>query len=361
MKQLARVIVLLTITVLSAQGCATANLSKVYKRVDPAVVVINTAAAQQKYVTGKLVSRVDRSLGTGVIISPSGLILTAAHVVETADKVMVKLSDDSPYKAKVIASVVYADLALLQIENPPENLPWVEPGNSDNIQVGEQVFVIGTPYGVEHSLTVGYLSGRRQQPSWATKVELLQTDAAVNQGNSGGPLFSFDGELIGIVSHIKSQSGGSEGLGFAVSINVASSVLLNGPGFWSGVEFFPVPNQLARALNVPFGDGLLVQRVAKGSVANRLGLRPGKIPIRVEGTELLIGGDIVTSIEGQNIYLTPEGMSSVFEILKQTKNKDDLTLTVIREGEKIELSALKNEPSTLGNEPSALANEPEDK
>jgi len=222
-------------------------------------------------------------------------------VVQVADSVVVRFLDGTMTDAKIIGAAAQADVALLKLDRLPEKLVAAELGDSDDVHIGDEIFVIGAPYGVDHTLTVGYMSGRRK-PETVCKplvpIEFLQTDAAINKGNSGGPMFNKNGKVIGIVSHILSQSGGSEGLGFAVSVNTAKELLLNRDSMWTGLEAYLVSGPLARALNVPQGAGLLIQRVANDSPGEKLGLKPGKIPVQVAGERILIGGDIVLEVQG---------------------------------------------------------------
>jgi len=201
------------------------SLSKVFKQVNPAVVVILTKEhGYSKLHPGETITVTKGGLGSGVVISEDGLVMTSAHVVNVADEVSVHFLDGSKVLAKVISSASQADVALLRLDSVPDDLVAADLGDSDKVSIGDEIFVVGAPYGVDHTLTVGYMSGRRRPKgacSQLVPLEFLQTDAAINQGNSGGPMFSMDGRLIGIVSHILSRSGGSEGLGFATSINSA--------------------------------------------------------------------------------------------------------------------------------------------
>ena len=154
-----------------------------------------------------------------MLISKDGKVLTAAHVVQTADTVSVEFPNGEIVKAKVVSSEPPADIALLQLERVPASAVVAKLGDSDQVGVADQIFVVGAPYGISHTLTVGHISARRTpggEQSELGLAEFFQTDAAVNQGNFGGPMFNMNGEVIGIVSHILSQSGGFEGLGFAV-------------------------------------------------------------------------------------------------------------------------------------------------
>jgi len=340
MKHLLKLFVILMLSFHSS-GCASNSLSKVYKKVDPSVVVIHTSDESQHIsVTGSLVSNTERGLGTGVIISKDGQILTASHVVQTADRLNIKLADGREFKATTLSTVPFADLALIKLDNPPEDLSPSFLGNSAVTEVGDPVFVIGTPYGIEHTLTAGYISGKRDmgQAPLGGKLIFLQTDAAINKGNSGGPIFNTSGELIGIVSHIKSQSGGNEGLGFATSINTAKEQIINQPAFWSGLELLPIQGNFAKALGVAEGAGFIIQNVAQNSIGSRLGLRAGTVPIKYGETELLIGGDIITRIGKQNVYLTGETLVAIASEIAELKLTNNFNITIIRNGETLELS-----------------------
>src|SRR5262245_61511264 len=204
--------------------------------------------------------------GSGVLISEDGKVMTAAHVVDAMDEIVVHAVGGDQVRARVIASEPAADLSLLQLERIPEGLVVAALGNSDQVKVGNQVIVVGAPYGLDYSLSVGWIS-HRWSPGTVYKnmplAEFLQTDAAINTGNSGGPMFNMKGEVIGIVSHVISKSGGSEGLGFAVAINTARELLLEKRSFWSGVEGTVLAPDLAELLNVPGRRGYLLKTVAK--------------------------------------------------------------------------------------------------
>jgi serine protease Do len=210
--------------------------------------------------------------------------------------------------------------------------------------VGDQVFVVGAPLGISHTLTVGHISARRA-PNGASNAlasaELFQTDAAINQGNSGGPLFNLDGDVIGIVSHIVSRSGGSEGLGFVVTSNAARRLVIDEPSVWVGLEGFLLTNDIARAFNVPSGAaGLLVQRIAEGSPAQRVGLRAGALPVAVGEQRLLIGGDIILAVEGIALGTTDAYENIRRRLIELRAGGNPIRVTVLRGGETIELAGL---------------------
>jgi serine protease Do len=181
-------------------------------------------------------------LGSGVLISTDGEIMTAAHLVETADTVFVEFSNQEIFTAKVIASEPAADVALLKLNSPlPSGAVVAKLGDSDKVEVGDQIFVIGAPHGISYTLTVGYISARRRPNtlySGLSLAEFFQTDAAINEGNSGGPMFNMAGEIVGIVSSIISKSGGSQGLGFVATSNMARQLLLQRRSFWGGLSGF---------------------------------------------------------------------------------------------------------------------------
>ena len=322
------------------------SLSKVFKKVNPAVVVILTKErGYSSLKLGETVSITKGGLGSGIVISEDGLVMTSAHVVQMADSVVVRFLDGTTAEAKIVGAAVRADVALLKLDHLPEKLVAADLGDSDEVNIGDEIFIIGAPYGIGHTLTVGYMSGKRS-PETVCKslvpIEFLQTDAAINKGNSGGPMFNKNGKVVGIVSHILSQSGGSEGLGFAVSINTAKELLLNQNSMWTGLEAYLVSGALARALNVPQEAGLLIQRVANDSPGEKLGLKPGKIPVKVAGERILIGGDIVLEVEGIPIS---DDFRETCRIGDKTggRNRGGITdMKVLRGGEVVNLAVSEN-------------------
>jgi serine protease Do len=316
------------------------SLRKVFQNISPAVVVIETK--EQGVGTGRKGETVtERGLASGVVISREGLIMTAAHVVQVANEVKVQFLDGREVIAGVVSSSVMADVALLKIDPVPDNLAVAELGDSDLAAPGDQVFVVGAPYGIDHTLTVGYLSGKRKPREMCDRlapVEFLQTDAAINRGNSGGPLCTLDGKVIGIVSHILSQSGGSEGVGFAVSINTAKELLLRKRSFWSGLEFSFLSGDLAQAFNIPQDAALLVQRVADGSPGYAMGLRAGTIPARIGEEELLIGGDIILAIQSIPVSLDVDKSCDLRQTLLDLPQGARIELKVLRGGKIVNLT-----------------------
>jgi serine protease Do len=332
-------ILLLAALLAFSSSAAATDLSRAFKKVDSAVVVIQTKESQQVISEHGIRETSSGGLGSGIIISPDGQVLTAAHVVHNADEIAVSLSDGQSMPARIISSSVLADVALIQLEGEFGPLNHVPLSDSDKVSIGEVVFVIGNPYGLTHTLTVGNLSGRRIQggDEALLNTEFLQTDAAVNQGNSGGPLFTKDGKLIGIVSFISSQSGGSEGLGFAASSNMIKEEILNRPHIWSGMEYVPLQGKIAEAFNIGKPAGLLVQHVAKNSPAEALGIKAGYIPISIGDEKALLGGDVIVEVGGEQLYLTKAGRQRVLDYLGSLKSGDRISVTVLRDGKLKEL------------------------
>jgi len=316
---------------------AAQTVRDVFKRVNASVVVVRTR--EQEVSTDRQLTGVS-GVGSGVLVSADGKVMTAAHVVQTADQITVEFLGGERVDARVIASEPEADVSLLQLDRVPAGATVARLGNSDRVEVGEQVFVVGAPYGIGHTLTVGHLSARHKPKTVYAGLplaEFLQTDAAINQGNSGGPLFTMTGEVIGIVSHIISKSGGYEGLGFVVSSNMARQLLLERRSFWSGITTMALFEDLARALNVPQPVGVLIQRIARGSPAELLGLRASTIPATIGGKSLLVGGDILLAVDGIVIE-SEESYVRIQERLSRRTAGDEVTVLVLREGQVVLLS-----------------------
>lgn len=318
-----------------APPAAGQTVGQAFKRVNRSVVVVRTTESEIN--ARDLVSV--PGVGSGVLISPDGKVLTAAHVVHTADEINVEFLDGTIVRATVIGSEPEADVALLRLDRVPEAAVVATLGDSDGAEVGDQVFVVGAPYGIGHTLTVGHISARHKPNtiySGMSLAEFLQTDAAINQGNSGGPMFSMAGEVIGVVSHIISKSGGFEGLGFVVTSNMARRLLLERRSFWSGLDGFVLSGALARAFNLPQPVGLLVQRVAQNSPSAITGLRGGTMKATIDGRTITVGGDIILEVQG--IPITGRtSYEQIQERLGRLHPGAQLTITILRDGSRTEL------------------------
>jgi len=340
MKPLTTTLVLaISILAVTPSGAAEGKtIPDLFLEVDGAVVEI--ATVQQVVADQGPARRVSSGgLGSGFLISADGQIVTAAHVVQVADEVSVRFVTGDVVTARVLASDPSADLALIKVDAVPAGIKPVVLGDSNTTRVGEEVFVIGAPYGIGHSLTAGHVSGRRtpsQLFGGFEQVELLQTDAAINQGNSGGPMFNMQGEAIGIVSHILSSSGGFQGVGFVITSNLARRVLLDDPSPWTGLDGVLIEGPMARALNLPQRAGILVESVAAGSPASAIGLHAGTLKAQIAEQTFTLGGDVILAINGV-IIGTPEFSQRVDEKNRSMTGDDQFVLRVLREGNVIEL------------------------
>ncbi len=227
------------------------------------------------------------ALGTGFIISSDGYIVTNNHVVKDADKVIIKMRDGSEHEAKIIGTDPKLDVALLKIK--AKHLKPVTLGNSDKLRVGDWVVAIGNPFGLEQTVTAGIVSAKGRVIGEGPYDDFIQTDAAINPGNSGGPLFSSKGEVMGINTAIYSRSGGNNGIGFAIPINLAKSVLdeLREKGHVTraqlGVHITDVDKETMKALNLKNREGALVPQVVAGSAADKAGILPGDVIVSFDG------------------------------------------------------------------------------
>jgi serine protease Do len=312
------------------------SLGDTYRRVSTSVVVIR--ARGQEVTEDGMVGF--KEIGSGVLISADGKVATAAHVVQQMEDIMVEFLGEEPVAARVYASEQWADISILQLSVVPRGATVAKLVDSEPVLIGDPVFLVGAPYGLSYSLSQGVISAR-WAPDTVTKefplAEFFQTDAVINTGNSGGPMFNRTGDVIGIVSHNISKSGGSEGLGFAVTANTVKSLLVErNRRFW-GFDAMLVAGDMAQALNVPQSGGFLVKQVAKDSVAARLGLRGGNRVAIVDGQRIVVGGDILLKIQGITMASAAD-RARVLKELEGLKVGDDLRVTILRDGEVAELT-----------------------
>jgi len=322
---------------IAAPALASAEtLGEAYRRVNPAVVVIRSRGQE---VTTEGIARF-REIGSGVLISSDGKVATAAHVVHSMEDITVEFVGEEPVPARVIASEPRADISIIQVSSVPPEAVVAKLADSDHIRVGDPVFIVGAPYGLAHSLSQGIISARWEPDSINRDfplAEFFQTDAVINTGNSGGPMFTRAGEMIGIVSHNITKSGGSEGLGFVVTSNTVKNLLVDRQRRWYGVDLMLVTGAMAQALKVPQEGGFLVKHVVKDSVAGRMGVRGGDRIGIVEGQQVVVGGDILLSVQGMPVTSNAD-MVKVLKMLETIKPGDELRATVLRDEKPVELS-----------------------
>ena len=279
---------------------------RIYDELGPGVVNVTSTTLERNF-WFDVIPR--RGVGSGVVIDRKGRIVTNFHVVQEASRIEVTLYDKSSYEAKVLGTDRFNDLAILEIECPAEKLHPIKLGSSDNLKVGQKVLAIGNPFGFEHTLTTGIISslGRSLRTESGVIENVIQSDAAINPGNSGGPLLNTRGELIGINTAIYSRSGESAGIGFAVPVNILRRIVpdLVSYGFvrrpWFGVQGRRLTPRLASALNLPVQEGFLIEGVEEGSSSDLAGLRGGRRRVLLGNFFLIIGGDVLISLEGEPV------------------------------------------------------------
>ena len=261
------------------------------------------------------------SLGSGFIISKDGYVLTNHHVVNNASEIMVRLKDRRELVAKLVGSDESTDIALLKIE--AKDLPVVEIGSSDELQVGEWVLAIGTPFGFDQSATAGIVSAKGRSLPDGNYVPFIQTDVAINPGNSGGPLFNMKGKVVGINSQIYSRSGGYMGLSFAIPIDLAMNVVeqIKSKGKvtrgWLGVQIQDVNRQLAESFGMDRPYGALIAKVIPGGPAEKAGLQIGDIIVEFNGLTIETSGELPP-----RVGVTPIDDKATVKIIRQGEKQD---------------------------------------
>ena len=288
--------------------------------------------------------------GSGFLIDNDGHILTNAHVVQGAQKVDVQLGDGGSQQAQVVGMDPSSDVALLHVDDT-EGVQPLPLGDSTKVQVGDPVVAIGNPFALDRTVTSGIVSALQRQiqaPNGFSISDVIQTDAAINPGNSGGPLIDGAGQVIGINSQIESQSGGNEGVGFAVPIKTAAEVasqLENGGTVhraYLGVTGGDITPDIAHALNLPVSQGVLIEQVFKGGPADDAGIKGATGQATIAGQTFPVGGDIITKVDGKPV----SGMDDVISAVNGHQPGDEITLTVFSGGHQHDVTV------ELGDRPS---------
>ena len=316
---------------------------RVYKTVSPGVVNITSTVVEYDYYYRPYAT--EGSTGSGCVLDTDGNILTNYHVIQDSESLEVTLSDATKYHAKVVGVDKQNDLAVIRIADAPkERLHPIALGDSNALSVGQKVLAIGNPLGLQNTLTIGIVSslGRRIQTEGGELVDnVIQTDAAINPGNSGGPLLNTTGEMIGINTLIFSiRGGGNIGIGFAIPANtirrVASELIrekrIVRP--WFGVEGYNLNEDLADALNLPVKTGILVARVMRGSSADGAGIQGATEIAVLYNRRFLIGGDIITEIEGKPVA----SLEELRLMLESKRPGNTVNITLYRGRSKIQKS-----------------------
>jgi S1-C subfamily serine protease len=319
-------------------------VEKIYEALSPSVVHITTVRYAYDFWVGALVPQ--KGTGSGVIVDKDGHILTNHHVIEPAlsrnGEIFVTFADGEIEEATVIGFDEISDLAVVKLKNKPsKTLPNATLGDSDKVKVGSRAIVIGNPFGLSGTCTVGVISALNRTV-YVDNQELegmIQTDATINPGNSGGPIINSSGEVIGIASTMLTQSGGSEGIGFAIPINIIKKIMQDLISFgkvrrpYIGIKTFPVVATLAAYLNLPVNEGLLVQQVEFNSPASKAGLKGGEQAVAFRQFKIYIGGDIITHLNGEKVTNPLEFDKAI----RKMEIGDKVVLDIIRNNKKMKI------------------------
>ena len=344
----------------NAAATHSSNLTprQIYKRDAPGVVFIRSQIVQRSQSPFDLFPQ-DQSgeaTGSGIVLDRNGTILTNAHVIANAVKVTVQFGDKNLVDAKVVGKDPSDDLALLKVPTDGLNLTPLPLGNSSTVQVGDPTIAIGNPFGLDRTLTTGVVSALQRQitaPNGFTIDNVIQTDAPINPGNSGGPLLDAAGRVIGVNSQIETGGGqGSVGIGFAVPIDTAKKIIpqLEKSGSvqqaYLGLTSLTIDGSLAQ-LNLPVKTGALVQSVQAGSGADRAGIRGGNVQATLAGGTIQLGGDIITSVDGQPI----NNSEDLGTVIATKKPGETVTVSLLRAGKRLHVKV------TLGTRHDSVPNQ----
>jgi S1-C subfamily serine protease len=314
------------------------TVDDIYKEAAPGVVqVTSTSVVASNPFFG---TQEQEALGSGFVIDKAGHIITNYHVVEGAKKVEVSFSSNDHIKARVVGSDPSTDIAVLKIDAKARALTPLPLGDSDTVRVGDAVVAIGNPFGLARTATAGIVSALQreiQAPNNFVIDKVIQTDAAINHGNSGGPLLNARGEVIGVNSQIETggTGGGNVGIGFAIPINTVSDIVsqLIAHGkvdhAFLGIEMQPIDSSLTQTFRLPADHGVLITRVIPGSPAAHAGLKAGTHQVVVDGTTYVVGGDVITKADGKAVT-DPDQLGA---LVRSKKPGDEITLEVHRDSE----------------------------
>lgn len=281
---------------------------------------------------------VQQSLGSGFVIDKSGLVVTNYHVVGDARTVYVSFSNSDSMRAEIVGRDASTDVALLKVIASSRALKPLRLGDSDAVQVGDEVAAIGNPLGYERSITLGIVSALHRSltsPGGAPIDRVIQTDAVLNRGNSGGPLLNAHGRVLGINAQIKSQSGGGEGVGFAIPVDAVSRSLrelrANGKvGYgYLGVQTLSLWPQLAERLDLDVEDGALIQDIESDSPAEKAGLKEGDDEIGFQATRVRTGGDVIVAVDGRRLSRSDD----LADEISAMSAGDEVELELVRDGQ----------------------------
>ncbi|SRR6266540_3319489 len=332
------------------------TIADIYKRAAPGVVQITARVVTTQtdpFFGTPLFPQEERTLGSGFVIDKAGHIITNYHVVQGARSIRVSFSNNDSMKARVVGVDPSTDVAVLQVDAKSRALQPLVLGDSDNVRVGDAVLAIGNPFGYSRSITAGIVSALQrhiQSPNFQTIDHIIQTDAAINAGNSGGPLLNAAGQVIGVDAAISTGNTGERGnigIGFAIPINtvkdVAAQLIKSGKAehAFLGVEVKSISPGLARLVRLPVRRGLLVEKVVPDSAAAKAGIRAGRTNVILAGESYRVGGDIIVSVDGERI----DSFDRLSELISGRKPGDHVKIGIYRD------SAKKTLDIELGRQP----------
>jgi S1-C subfamily serine protease len=336
------------------------SISEIYKRAAPGVVQItsttNATTQVDPFFGDQFQTPPQQALGSGFVLDKAGHIVTNFHVVQGADDIKVGFSNRDTVKAKVVGTDESTDLAVLRVQVPASALTPLPLGDSEGLEVGDQVVAIGNPFGLVRTATAGIVSALQRNitsPNNFTIGHVIQTDAPINHGNSGGPLLNTSGQVIGVNSQIETgdTGNGNVGIGFAVASNtvknVVAQLLRTGKvdHAYIGVLGQAITSDLARTFKLPVSAGVLVQAVRKGTGAAKAGLRAGDTQVVVAGETYVLGGDIIVGADGKQI----SAIDQLTDVVAAHKPGDKIKLQIYRDAKKTSVKV------TLGRQPTSSA------
>lgn len=325
----------ITLLLAAAPTATPAGLEALFEKVDPSVVTVRVGLKRLDETSSGYRLQVGVGMGAGVVLHSDGFVATAAHVVDGSEGVWVDFQDGTTEPADIVTLSRTEDVALLKVWSMPKGVAVATLGNSDAVKPGQSVFAIGAPLGLGHSLTAGVVSSVRHGPHQGLMPgNVIQTDAALNTGNSGGALFNAKGEVVGIASYIASTSGGSQGLGFAVPSNVVRERLFEHPLPYLGVSLRHLPPPVTKLFNWPYPEVMLIEVVRPKSAADEAGLIGGQVDATIGGSEVRLGGDVIVKVNGHEAG----EVKAIGQYLDALKEGDQVQYTVLRGGKLLDVS-----------------------
>ncbi len=330
-------------TVLVEPSETELSLQELFKRVESSVVQITVLSGSSIFG--------GEGLGSGFVYDQNGNIITNNHVVENADRIDVTFSDGTIYRATLVGTDPYADLAVVRVDVPQDRLFPLSLGDSSTLQVGDPVAAIGNPFGLSGSMTAGIVSQLgRLLPLFDSRgfsiPDVIQTDAAINPGNSGGPLLNLRGEVVGVNSAIRSATGEFSGVGFAIPSNTVKRIvpaLINDGAYrhpWLGVSGVDITPEIANAVGLKEARGFLVVDIVANSPAATYGIKGGDRQVTLDGRQIRLGGDVIMAIDDIEVRKIDDVL---VYLERHTSVGDEIQLTIIRGGETMQLSLVHEE------------------